>query len=75
MMWDRRMMRRARGRWKSSDGMIYAAWPVGRGRFGCAAMGGMVNDVGSQDSAAGARVKEEVGWYDIRGVAYRARAV
>ena len=43
--------------------MIYAAWPVGRGRFG-RAMGGMVNDVGSRDDAAGARA-EECGWYGM----------
>ena len=46
-------------------------------------MGGMVNDVGSRDDAAGARVKEEVGWYGMEmrrvrrgaGAACRARAV
>ena len=30
---------------------------------------------GRMDDAAGARAVEEVGWYDIRGVACRARAV
>ena len=41
-----------------------AARPAGRGRFG-RVMGGMVNDVGSQDGAAGARAVEEVGWHDV----------
>ena len=30
-----------------------------------AAMGGMVNDVGSQDGAAGTRAVEEFGWHDV----------
>ena len=59
-------------------------WHDIRGAGGLkAAMGWMVNDVGSRDDAADARVKEEVGWYDVRtrvfegvrGVACRARAV